>query len=182
GNDALEVSHDLAGDWAMTQRFCGEVLSDRRPAVAVLWLANPDLTLHGTPLGSPEHHEALGGTERCVLEVFRTVERLRGEGEDILLMIGSDHGQETIGDCIDIAAWLTDRGLGGLVEAGDMAVAGQGTAALLYATDRGRRPLLDVLDEMRRAPWAGDIVAEGGLAGHGHAALDGVVAAVNMAR
>ncbi|HEU5093878.1 MAG TPA: alkaline phosphatase family protein [Reyranella sp.] len=182
GADALEVSHDLAGDWAMTQRFCGEVLSDRRPAVALLWLANPDLTLHGTPLGSPEHQEALGGTERCVLEIFRTVERLRGEGEDILLMIGSDHGQETIGDCIDVAAWLADQGLGALVEAGEVAVAGQGTAALLYATDRGRRPLLDVLDEMQRAPWVGDIVVARGLAERGHAARDGVVAAVNMAR
>ncbi|WIM14172.1 alkaline phosphatase family protein [Enhydrobacter sp.] len=182
GADALEVSHDLAGDWAMTGRFCTEVLCDRRPAVAMLWLANPDLTLHGAPLGSPAHHEALGQAERCVLEVFRTVERLRSAGEDILLLIGSDHGQETIGDCIDVAAWLADRGLGAELEAGEVAVAGQGTAALLYATDRGRAPLLAVLDEMRRAPWAAGVVVEAGLAGRGHAARDGVVAAVNMAR
>ena len=182
GADALEVSHDLAGDWAMTQRFCAEVLSDRRPTAAVLWLANPDLTLHGVPLGSPGHHDALRQTERCVLEVLRTVERLRGGGEDILLLIGSDHGQETIGDCIDISAWLADHGLGAELEAGDVAVAGQGTAALLYATEGGRGRLLGVLDEMRRASWADEIVIEGDLARHGHAARGGVVAAVNMAR
>jgi hypothetical protein len=180
--DALDVSHDLAGDWAMTQRFCAEVLGDRRPTAAILWLANPDLTLHGVPLGSPEHHDALGQTERCVLEVFRTIEGLRDGGEEILLLVGSDHGQETIGACIDLSVWLVARGLGGELEAGEVAVAGQGTAALLYATDRGRGRLLGVLDEMRSAPWADEIVVEGDLARRGHAARGGVVAAVNMAR
>ncbi|HEY6980141.1 alkaline phosphatase family protein [Reyranella sp.] len=180
--DALDVSHDLAGDWAMTQRFCAEVLGDRRPTAAILWLANPDLTLHGVPLGSPEHHDALGQTERCVLEVFRTIEGLRDGGEEILLLVGSDHGQETIGACIDLSVWLVAHGLGGELEAGEVAVAGQGTAALLYATDRGRGRLLGVLDEMRSAPWADEIVVEGDLARRGHAARGGVVAAVNMAR
>lgn len=182
GAAALEVSHDLAGDWAMTQRFCAEVLSERRPAVALLWLANPDLTLHGVPLGSPAHHEALRQTERCVLEVLRTVERLRGGSEDILLMIGSDHGQETIGDCIDVSDWLANQGLAAELAAGDVAVAGQGTAALLYATERGRAPLLGVLEKMQGEPWAGDVVTADGLAQHGHVARDGVVAAIDMAR
>lgn len=180
--DALDVSHDLAGDWAMTQRFCAEVLGDRRPTAAILWLANPDLTLHGVPLGSPGHHDALRQTERCVLEVFRTIEGLRDGGEEILLLVGSDHGQETIGACIDLSVWLVAHGLGGELEAGEVAVAGQGTAALLYATDRGRGRLLGVLDEMRSAPWADEIVVEGDLARRGHAARGGVVAAVNMAR
>ena len=182
GVDALNVTHDLAGDRAMTRRFCSEVLLDRRPAVAVLWLANPDLTLHGTPLGSPAHREALCETERNVLEVLQTVERLRTDGEEILLLIGSDHGQETIGDCVDVEAWLSTHGLGALVDAGDVAVAGQGTAALLYATDKGRADLLDLLDVMREQPWAGEVVTERELAELGHAARAGVVAAVNMAR
>src|SRR5215510_2274238 len=36
--DHLAISHDAAGDWAMTERFCAEVLLDRRPTLAVLWL------------------------------------------------------------------------------------------------------------------------------------------------
>jgi hypothetical protein len=117
-----------------------------------------------------------------VSEVLRTVERLRGEGEEILLLVGSDHGQETIGDSVDLEDWLAARGLAGLLEAGDVAVAGQGTAALLYATDRGRRPLLGVLDEMSRAEWAAEVIEGERLADQGFAALGGVVAAVNMAR
>ena len=51
--DALPVTHDAAGDWAMTERFCAEVLSERKPVVALTWLCDPDHTLHGVPLGSP---------------------------------------------------------------------------------------------------------------------------------
>jgi Type I phosphodiesterase / nucleotide pyrophosphatase len=182
GESALAVSHDLAGDRAMTERFCSEILEARRPAVAVLWLANPDLTLHGAPLGSPAHVDALRGTESCVRAVVETVERRRGEGEEILLLIGSDHGQETIGDSLDLEAWLAAQGLGAALAAGDVAVAGQGTAALLYATERGRQDLLGVLDTMRAQPWADAVVVGESLAELGHAAQGGVVAAVNMAR
>src|SRR5215470_16640522 len=132
GRDALTVSHDLAGDWAMTERFCSEILCEREPSVAVLWLANPDLTLHGAPLGSPQHRDALRSTERCVGAVVETVERLRASGENILLLIGSDHGQETIGAYVEIETWLESRGLGDEVANGRIAVASQGTAALLY--------------------------------------------------
>lgn len=182
GADALNVSHDLAGDWAMTERFCLEALRERKPDVAVLWLANPDLTLHGAPLGSPAHRDALRATERCVGAVVDTVERLRAAGENILLLIGSDHGQETIGDYVEIEAWLAARGLGHALADGRIAVASQGTAALLYATDEGRSALLDALDDMRAEPWADDIAVEDRLAALGHAASGGVVAAVNMGR
>ena len=179
---ALDVTHDLAGDWAMTERFCAEVLRERKPSVSVLWLANPDLTLHGAPLGSPDHRDALRATERCVGAVIETVEGLRAAGESILLLIGSDHGQETVGDYVSIEAWLEARGLGGDLANGRIAVATQGTAALLYATNEGRAALLDQLDAMRAQPWAGEVVLDDGLAALGHAAAGGVVAAVNMGR
>jgi hypothetical protein len=182
GQQALNVSHDLAGDRAMTERFCAEVLCEYRPAAAVLWLANPDLTLHGAPLGSPTHREALRETERNVSRVFQTVDGLRRRGDEILLMIGSDHGQETIGKSLNLDAWLAANGLDALLESNDVAVAAQGTSALLYATPSGRAALLDVLDAMRREPWAGEIVTEERLAELGHGAEDGVVAAINMGR
>ena len=179
---ALPVSHDHAGDWAMTERFCCEVIEERKPAVAFTWLCDPDHTLHGVPLGSPDHTEALAGAERCVAEIVRTVERLRAAGEEILLLIGSDHGQETLGAAISIEDWLAERGLWKQLEAGDVAVAGQGTAALLYATDRGRAALLAVLEAMGGEPWADGVVAGDELGRHGFAPDGGVVAAVNMAR
>lgn len=182
GADALDVSHDLSGDRAMTERFCAEVLLAGSAAVSVLWLANPDLTLHGAPLGSKPHHEALREADRNVERVLRTVARLRERGTDVLLLVGSDHGQETIGAAVDLEAWLSAQGLGALLARGEVAVAGQGTAALLYATPRGRAELLGVLEAMRREPWVDGIVTDDALAALGHAASGGVVAAVNMAR
>src|ERR1043166_1378991 len=169
GRDALNVTHDLAGDWAMTERFCFEVVRERKPRVSVLWLANPDLTLHGAPLGSPQHRDALRATERCVTAVIETVARLRAAGENILLLIGSDHGQETVGDYVTIETWLEARGLGGELANGRIAVATQGTAALLYATNGGRAALLDVLAAMRAEPWAGEVVVADRLAALGRA-------------
>ncbi len=179
---ALPVTHDSAGDWAMTERFCSEVLRERKPAIAAMWICDPDHTLHGVPLGSPAHQEALDGAERCVREVVRTVEELRQQGEEVLLLVGSDHGQETIGDFISIEDWLVERGLGAQIGSGDVAVAGQGTAALLYATEQGRADLLGVLDAMRREPWADDVVEGEAMRDRGFAPAGGVVAAVNMAR
>jgi len=180
--DALPVSHDAAGDWTMTERFCREVLGERKPAVALMWICDPDHTLHGVPLGSPAHEAALAGAERCVAEVVLTVEALRAKGEEILLMVGSDHGQETIGAAVSLEEWLAGRGLWKQLETGDVAVAGQGTAALLYATDRGRSALLGVMGEMARQPWADGVLVGEALASRGMAEQGGVVAAVNMAR
>ena len=138
GADHLAVSHDCAGDVAMTQRFCREVIDARRPAVSVLWLANPDLTLHGTPLGSPQHLDALKVADGCVAQVMDAVAKARRAGEDILLIVGSDHGQETIGAGICVSDWLAAHGLRRQVEDGSVAVASQGTSALLYALAEAR--------------------------------------------
>jgi hypothetical protein len=182
GHDALAISHDLAGDRAMTARFCDEVLQRRAPAVAVLWLANPDLTLHEAPLGSPQHIEALRGADACVAAVVQTTDALRRAGRDVLLAVGSDHGQETIGGCIDLDDWLGRHGLAADVAAGAIAVAGQGTAALLYAVPSARSRLEGVLDQLRAEPWVGELALADDLARLGHAPTGGVVAAVNMAR
>ena len=176
------MSHDTAGDRAMTARFCDEVLRRDRPAVAVLWLTDPDHTLHGAPLGSPQHLAALHGAETCVAAVVDTVAGLRREGADVLLAVGSDHGQETIGDGIDVDAWLAQQGLAAEVAAGSIAVAGQGTAAVLYATPTARAGLLGVLDRLRAEPWVDEVIAEEGLGRLGYAPSGGIVAAINMAR
>ncbi len=181
GTAALAVSHDSAGYRVMTERFCHEVLYERKPAVAVLWLCDPDHTLHGNPLGSPAHLTALANADDCVQRVVDSVEALRRAGEDILLMVGSDHGQETIGDALDLEDWLTEHGLGDALNKGDVGVASQGTAALLYATDRGRVPLLGCLEAMRREPWADGVLAGDDLGQRGLAPKGGIVAAVNMA-
>lgn len=180
--EALNVSHDLEGDEAMTRRFCEEVLGREKPALALIWLANPDLTLHGVPLGSPPHMHALRETDRRVGEIVAAIQALRAEGEDILLMVGSDHGQESIGDYVDVEASLRAQGLGDDLDAGRVAVAGQGTAALIYATEQSWPRARAALDRLADEPWVGAVVFENGLAQVGLPEGQGIVAAISTAR
>ncbi|VVD78242.1 nucleotide pyrophosphatase [Pandoraea capi] len=178
--DALSIGQDFDGDRQMTARFCEEVLRARKPSVAVLWLAHPDATLHGAPLGSPAHLASLRHADACVSEVVTTVDALRDAGDDVLLIVRSDHGQETIGDSVDIEAWLGAQGLAAFVERGDIAVAAQGTSALIYATETGRPAFLGILDRLREQPWVGTVETGERLIRRGVSTQEGVVAAIDM--
>ena len=95
-SDHLDVTLDVAGDRRMTERFVAEVLRDRRPTLAVLWLGEPDHIQHELPLGSPEHRAVLAQADAHAGLVIEAVGRLRDAGDDILLLVGSDHGHQTV--------------------------------------------------------------------------------------
>jgi predicted AlkP superfamily pyrophosphatase or phosphodiesterase len=181
GADHLAVTHDCAGDLAMTQRFCREVMETRRPAIAVLWLANPDLTLHSHPLGSPEHLNAMAVADSCVTQVLDAVEQARRAGDDVLLLVGSDHGQETIGGGVSVSDWLARHGLSTQVQEGSVAVASQGTSALLYAVPEQRFSLEEILPSLEDESWVASVHSADALTALGHCSGD-LVAAVDFAR
>src|ERR1039458_2458126 len=83
----LEGTLDAAGGRAMTAR---------RPALALLWCAEPDHIQHDQPLGSPEHLAVLAEADRHAGAVIDAVDRLRRDGDEVLLIVGSDHGHETV--------------------------------------------------------------------------------------
>ena len=176
----LAVTHDLAGDIEMARRFCAEVVPSEAPALGVLWLANPDLTLHHEPLGSPDHLHALQVTDGLVGEVLDAV-RAHEDRFDTLVLVGSDHGHETIGRSVHVGRWLSENGLEAELRHGRIAVASQGTSALIYAMERARPALDEALTRMRKEPWAGMILTGETLAATG---LSGATlfAAVDTAR
>jgi arylsulfatase A-like enzyme len=176
----LGVSHDLVGDIEMTRRFCAEVVPSEAAALGILWLANPDLTLHHEPLGSPEHLHALKIVDGLVGEVLDAVEA-QEERFDTLLLVGSDHGHETIGRSIHVGNWLLQQGLESELQHGRIAVASQGTSALIYATERARAALLELLPRLRQEPWAGAVLTGEALAETGLSGRD-LFAAVDTAR
>ena len=97
----LEVTLDAAGDRAMTERFIAEALAAapegaRRPALALLWCAEPDHIQHDHPLGSPRHLAVLAEADRNAGAVIDAVDGLRPDGDEVLLIVGSDHGHETV--------------------------------------------------------------------------------------
>ncbi|HVH81111.1 MAG TPA: alkaline phosphatase family protein, partial [Stellaceae bacterium] len=128
----------IAGDRAMTERFCTDIVEGRAPALAVMWLSEPDYTGHHSPLGSPQHREAIAAADACVRQVFETTRRLDPTGDDILFVTGSDHGMETVSDAIDITALLVAAGHKDAPDSRDVVVAPQGTSATIFFSAAAR--------------------------------------------
>src|ERR1700730_15642958 len=149
----------IAGDRAMTERFCTEILEERAPSVAILWLSEPDYTGHHSPLGSPEHRAAIAGADRLARQVFGTVRRLDPTGDDILFVTGSDHGMETVAESIDLTGLLVAAGVKQSPESRELGVAPNGTAATLYFAGPGGDlvPWVPVL--LATENWAGEVFA-----------------------
>lgn len=181
GDAHLDVTHDLKGDIEMTRRFCREVIPRDGLALGVLWLANPDLTLHHRALGSPDHLHALKVTDNLVAEVVDAVE-MQKDRFDTLLLVGSDHGHETIGRSVHIGDWLSRHGLSNEMQGGQIAVASQGTSALIYAIAEARESVRRPFPRIRREPWAGTILAGDALTAAGLSTDTMVVAAVDTTR
>lgn len=156
-SQALTVPKGVAGDAAATSRFCEEVLAQQRPALAVLWLSEPDHTGHRHPLGGPEHAAAIAGSDACVARVLEAVERHCAS--DTLLLVTSDHGQETTGRVIPIEQHLVSAGLKAALDSNDVLVAPQGTSALVYLGPAGRGQERALADFFRAQDWCGEMAA-----------------------
>jgi arylsulfatase A-like enzyme len=171
GNRPLEDSASaalrkgVAGDKAMTDRFCADIVEGRAPALALMWLSEPDYTGHHSPLGSPQHRAAIRAADANVRQVFETVRRLDPGGQDILFMTGSDHGMETVSEGVDLDRLLIGAGLKEGQGSQDVVVAPQGTAATVYFSDAARRRSRDVARFLAQHEWAGRVVADDELAG-----------------
>lgn len=178
---ALPVTAGLDGDARMAALFC-EALGDNPRAISVLWFGDPDLTMHNAPIGSPTHLAALKRIDGLVGDVAATIDGLRAKGHDILLAVGSDHGHETVGRGINVNTWLDDNGFGEQRAAGLMAIATQGTAALLYAIGDGAAAVPDALAKLKAASWVDGVVTGAELEKLGIMPEGGLVAGVSLAR
>jgi arylsulfatase A-like enzyme len=96
-------------------------------------------------------------------EVIEAVQTLRAAGEDILLMIGSDHGHQTVTGVIDIEHDLVAAGLKDSELSRDIVVSSNRTSALVYVHPdySDRIPALGA--HLDRADWGGRVVSAGDL-------------------
>jgi arylsulfatase A-like enzyme len=178
--DPLRVSHNAAGDRAMTERFCREVLTAGGPALGVLWLCEPDHTMHASELGSPDHLAAVRAADECMGRVAAEVDRLAAAGDDVLLLVGSDHGQETVGETIRLDAELVAAGLKATLDSTDVAVAPQGFSGLVSIAPGldGRAEAIAAF--LRARPWIGQVFDTPGLAQVGHVPHHGLALAFTL--
>ena len=179
--ESLDIGFDAGGEQAMAERFASEIVTERKPAVAILWMSEPDHVQHSFPLGSPEHLETLAAADARAGMVIATVDRCRAAGEDILLIVGSDHGHQTVSGVIDVERMLVDAGLKASEGSGDVVAVSNGTASLIYVhPDHADR--VDQLGSFLRAqPWSGHVVAADELGLIGQAPHNALAFAVSLA-
>ncbi|WP_309083314.1 alkaline phosphatase family protein [Chelativorans sp.] len=158
-DQAPVVSHDYRGDEVLASWFCETVLLERKPRLAVLWLSNPDSAMHADKLGSQTHLDGIACADRCFGMVEDTISKLRAKGEEILLLAGSDHGQETVQDHVPVKLRLVEAGLKDATDSNDVVVAPQGSGGLVYLADRAKSRLPAIMSFLCEQPWIGQVFA-----------------------
>lgn len=141
----LDISHDNLGDSEMTHRFCDEVLNQKKPAYSVLWQCEPDHTQHAEPLGSPAHLAAISAADNNVKKVYDVINAQVKRGEQILLIVASDHGHETVSRLLPLSDLLIEAGLKVSRNSVEIVVASNGLSANIYMSDQGREKLEKVV-------------------------------------
>lgn len=181
GEDALTIAGDLDGDAALVARFTREAIDRSRPALALAWLGHPDTSQHDCPLGSAQHNGVLLRADAHAGAVIDAVDAARMRGEDILLLIGSDHGHQTVSGVIDIAGELVAAGLKDTHDSTDVVVAPNGTAALIYVDPRHGDRVGRLGTYLAERPWVGEVIGPDAFDAFGVPAGGGLAFALAMA-
>ena len=164
GSGVLEdLTYDGTGDAAATERFCAALLADPAPSLWTLWICEPDHSQHELELGSPEHRSVLEGADRCVARVADAVEALRSRGEDVLFVVCSDHGHETVDAVVPVVDHLVEAGLKAAPDSPETVLASSGMGALVYLGGRGAPDAVSVASWLEAQPWCARAFAGEGL-------------------
>lgn len=142
---ALRITHNACGDATMTKRFIEEVIRGRQPPLAVLWQCEPDHTQHAQPLGSPAHLAAIAAADDNAGEVADAIASLP-DRDEVLLVLASDHGHETVGEIVPLQQMLIEAGLKQDARSTDAVVASNGLSAFVYLSDAARQRLPDIVE------------------------------------
>jgi arylsulfatase A-like enzyme len=130
--DHPQVGYNADGDRVVTDSFCAALINAPASAVNLLWICEPDQSQHALELGSAEHHKILAGADSCVRQVCEAVRTLRKREEQVLFIICSDHGHETVSEVVPVTRLLVEAGLKESEDSADLVLAASGMSALIY--------------------------------------------------
>jgi arylsulfatase A-like enzyme len=180
GAGALRIAQDPAGEWKLTSRFIDEALMERRPPLAVLWMGEPDASQHVMPLGSPQHLAVLRQADANAARVVETVDRMRDQGDDVLLILCSDHGHQTVTRVIDVEGELVAAGLKDSRTSSDVVTPTSGTSTLVYVHP-GQAARIEAIGAfLAGRDWVDRVVAAAELASVGQAPHHGLAFALSL--
>ena len=178
--ETISAASNIEGDAVVTERFL-RALDAKRPSVATLWLSEPDVSMHAAPLGSDVHLQALRGADALVARVAEAVDRLRDQGHDVLFMVGSDHGHESITEVIPVERRLFEAGFKSQLEGPEIIVAPQGCAAFIHFGGDALARRQEAADWLGQQPWVETVFMGEDLAELGQIPGDDLIA-IDMAK
>ena len=156
----LDVTFDATGDAESTRRFCQALSRPGDALLHLLWICEPDHSQHTLELGSPNHRKVVADAERCAVQVSEAVDGLRAAGDDVLFVIASDHGQETVDEIIPVVTLLVEAGLKEAADSSDVVLASSGMGALIYLSGEASGRRKEIAQWIRDQEWSG-MVYEG---------------------
>lgn len=155
--EPLGTEHSAAGDTVMTDRFLDEILIPGGPAYSLIWQCEPDHTQHEVKLGSPEHLAVLAAADANAGRIADRIEEMDPTGENILLIIGSDHGHETTTEIVDMDEMLVAAGLKDSADSREVAIAPQGTSVTIYLAPEAMDREGAIVEFLKGQPYVGGI-------------------------
>jgi type I phosphodiesterase/nucleotide pyrophosphatase len=178
--ETIQAPPGPEGDAVLTERFLAD-LNERRPSVATLWLSEPDRSMHAAPLGSETHLAALAGADRLVGRVAEAVETLRRQGHDVLFLVGSDHGHESVTEVIPVERLLFEAGFKKELQSPEIVVAPQGGAAFIHFGGAALEHRREVAGWLSEQSWVGGVLMGEDLADIGQIPGNNLIA-IDMAK
>lgn len=142
------------------------IAGEEAPAVAVLWLSEPDTTSRYREIGSTATESALRHVDRQLARVLAAIEE-RQSLDDTLVVVASDHGQLTVEGEVDVRAQmrLAKFPVGGRehVNGAGLVLAGGGGYGSLTLTSSGDRSLEERAARwLMEQPWVDHVLTAGG--------------------
>ena len=134
------------------------ILPERQPAVALLWLSEPDKSQHefGVGLGPVPNAIAAADAEFGILLDYLDT---TGQAQTTDLFVLSDHGYSTINATVSLDALLHDAGFPNIDQPGGVGVANNGGSALFYLNASNADTARRLTAWLMQQPFAGAICA-----------------------
>jgi hypothetical protein len=176
------ITYDASGDVDTVTQFCDALLSPNETPVFITWICEPDHSQHALELGCEAHHAIIHGSDTCAGRVKKAVDALRQRGDDVLFVLGSDHGHETVDTVVPIESLLVKAGLKAAADSSDVVLASSGMGALIYLAAHAQAKSERIAQWLSEQNWCGAIYAGNALEDIGLAPRGGLAIAFSMGK
>ena len=131
------------------------------PAVATIWMSDPDGPHHLTGIGSSKSVESIRLADAQLARIVSALDDL-GMAETTDVLVVSDHGHSTVKEVIDVRGLLVEAGLKESPESTDVLVADNGGSVLIYIPGAEDSRIVEVSRFLMNQPWSGALFSRVG--------------------